>query len=182
MSACGVTFSSGVHVGQRDDGLPWEDWFNAVPTTQFSSFTLVGTPRGPGGKVGGTRLSGHAGLRDRPVVFEFQRLTRDVLTDSLAALHAEGLKNGRPSTTLSGFRDAVARSGFLCNVSWTERRNSGGAQAFSVWGVVLVEEATVTGVTELLQVTLWPCDLLNWGGTGTFFLSPPAFDALIAGS
>jgi hypothetical protein len=111
-----------------------------------------------------------------PVAFQVDRRARDVLTDALAAVAVEDLLNGRPRTNLSGFRDAVARSGFLCKVAWSERKNAGGTpESFSVWGVVQVTDASVRGVTESLQVTVWPCDLLWWSGTNTCFLTPDAY-------
>ena len=167
-----LTFTSGVHVGTRDDSLPWEDWFASSTTAQFSTFTLSSASTVRTGPQG---VSGHASLRGAPVIFQVDRRARDVLTASLAAVQVEDLLNGRPRTTLSGFRDAVARSGYLCNVAWSERKNSGGTESFSVWGVVQVTDASVRGLTESLQLTVWPCDLLWWTGTDSCFLTPTAY-------
>jgi hypothetical protein len=171
-----LTFSSGVHVGTRDDTTEWETWFAASPTTQFASFSLTSAGAVVRARTGPQAITGHADLVGGPVIFQVDRRARDVLTDALAVVAVEDLLNGRPRTNLSGFRDAVARSGFLAKVAWTERRNSGGAaESFSVWGVVQITDASVRGVTESLQVTVWPCDLLWWAGTTTCFLTPDAY-------
>jgi hypothetical protein len=174
-----LTISSGVHVGTRNDATAFITWFAASPTTQFSPFTITSAARSGVG-VGGQAVLGHAGITDRPVVFEFQRRTRDVLNDSLAAVVAKDLLNGQPKTTLSGWRDAIARSGFLVNVAWSERRNAGGSTAFSVWGVLVVEDASVRGFTESMRLVLHPCDALCWLGTGKWFMSPLAYAAQTA--
>ena len=176
-----VTFSSGVHVGVRDDATEWDTWFAAATTSQFATFSLTSAGAIARSRTGPQAITGHAGLVGGPVVFQVDRRARDVITDSLAAVAVEDLLNGRPRTTLSGFRDAVARSGFLAKVAWTERRNSGGtAESFEVWGVVQVTDASVRGLSESLQVTVWPCDLLWWAGTTSCFLSPTAYAALSA--
>jgi hypothetical protein len=174
-----LTISSGVHVGVRDDTTDWTDWFAASPTTQFTQFALSSANPVRTGPQG---IAGHADLRGAPIVFQVDRRARDVLTDSLAAVAVEDLLNGRPRTTLSGFRDAVARSGFLANFAWTERRNDGtGAESFNVWGVGVVTDASVRGFTESLQLTVWPCDLLWWTGTTSCFLTPTAYTELVTG-
>jgi len=173
-----LTISSGVHVGTRDDSTAWTTWFAATTTTQFSTFTLSSTNAV---KTGPQTISGHADLKGNPITFNIERRARDVVTDSLAAVQVEDLLNARPRTTLSGFRDAVARSGYLANFAWTERRNDGGtAESFSVWGVVQVTDASVRGLSESLQLTVWPCDLLWWAGTTSCFLTPAAYADLVA--
>jgi len=171
-----LTISSGVHVGVRDDATEWTTWFASGTTEQFGSFTLSSASTTVGLRTGPQAVSGHASLRGAPVIFQVDRRARDVVTDALSAVAVEDLLNGRPRTTLSGFRDAVARSGFLANVAWSERRNDGGAaESFSVWGVVQVTDASVRGLTESLQLTVWPCDLLWWSGTTSCFLTPDAY-------
>jgi len=175
-----VTFSSGVHVGVRDDSTEWETWFAEATTTQFATFKLSSAETVRTGPQG---ITGHAGLRGGPVIFQVDRRARDTLSASLVGIAAEDLLNGRPRTTLSGFRDAVARSGFLAKVAWAERKNAGGTpESFEVWGVVQVTDASVRGLTESLQLTVWPCDLLWWAGTTSCFLSPTAYAELVAGS
>jgi hypothetical protein len=175
-----LTISSGVHVGTRDDSTDWTTWFEASPTTQFETFTLASTSATVSRRTGPQAITGHADLVGGPVIFQVDRRARDVITDSLAAVAVEDLLNGRPRTTLSGFRDAVARSGYLANVAWSERRNDGGtAESFSVWGVIQVTDASVRGLTESLQLTVWPCDLLWWTGTTSCYLSPAAYADLV---
>ena len=177
--SCSITISSGVHVGTRDDNAAFVDWFAASPTTRFTTVTLQGVARWAGGRTGGSIITGHAGLGGQPVTFEFERLTRDVLTDSLAAVVTEDLINGRPRTTLSGFKDAMARGGELVKVAWTERRNDGSTpESFEVWGVLVVADATVRGTRESLRVVLWPCDALGWVGTTNWFLTPDKYAEL----
>ena len=175
-----LTISSGVHVGTRDDSMDWTAWFAASTTTQFATFTLASTSATVSRRTGPQAITGHAGLVGGPVIFQVDRRARDVLTDALAAVAVEDLLNGRPRTTLSGFRDAVARSGYLANVAWTERRNDGGtAESFSVWGVIQVTDASVRGLTESLQLTVWPCCMLFHAGTNNVFMCPDAYDDLI---
>jgi hypothetical protein len=175
-----LTISSGVHVGTRDDTTDWDTWFAEATTTQFSTFTLSSANTVRTGPQG---ITGHASLVGGPIIFQIDRRARDVLTDSLASVAVEDLLNGRPRTTLSGFRDAVARSGYLAKFAWTERRNDGGtAESFEVWGVGVVTDASVRGLTESLQLTVWPCDLLWWTGTANCFLTPDAYADLVAGS
>jgi len=177
-----LTISSGVHVGVRDDSAEWTTWFAASTTTQFATFTLSSASGTVSLRTGPQAITGHAGLVGGPVIFQVDRRARDVITDSLSSVAVEDLLNGRPRTTLSGFRDAVARSGFLAKFAWTERRNDGGtAESFEVWGVGVVTDASVRGLTESLQLTVWPCDLLWWTGTNACFLSPTAY-ALLVGS
>ena len=173
-----VTISSGVHVGQRPEGDPGDfiDWFDAAPTTQFSTFSLTSAAAV---KTGPQRISGHALLKGEPIEFGVDRRARDVLTTSLANVAAEALLGGRPRTTLSGFRDAAIRSGFLANVAWSERNNAGGsATPFNVWGVITVPDATVQGTSERLSFTVWPCDAVFWIGTRNWFLTPTAYASL----
>jgi hypothetical protein len=175
-----VTFSSGVHVGIRNDNASYTEWFAEDPVNQFEEFKLSSAEAVRTGPQG---ITGHAGLVGGPVVFQVDRRARDVLTDSLAAVAVEDLLNGRPRATLSGFRDAVARSGYLAKVAWTERRNDlSYPESFEVWGVVQVTDASVRGTRESLQVTVWPCDLLWWTGTNFCFLSSDEYDRLIGGS
>ena len=175
--SCTLTISSGVHVGTRNDAASFITWFAASPTTQFSQFTVTAVPKRVGGQTGGQIIVGHAGLKGQPIAFEFNRLTRDVLTDSLAAVQVEDLLGVR--TGLSGWKDAVARSGFLANVAWNERDNStGGLTAFSVWGVLQVVDASVRGSAESMRVVLFPCDALSWIGTGSWFLTPTKYASL----
>jgi hypothetical protein len=173
-----LTISSGVHYGTRNDAVSFITWFAAIPTAQFAPFTVTSASR-PGVGVGGQAVLGHAGLRGQPIAFEFNRRTRDVLTDSLAAVQVEDLLGVR--TGLSGWKDAVARSGYLVNVVWNERDNSaGGLTAFNVWGVLRVEDASVRGFTESMRVILYPCDALTWTGTGNWFLTPTKYAELSA--
>jgi hypothetical protein len=149
------------------------EWFDSTPTTRFSSFTLSSANTV---KTGPQAITGHASLKGNPIEFQVDRRARDVVTDSLAAVVVEDLENGRPRTTLSGFRDAAARSGELVNVAWSERRNDGGtAESFSVCGVLVIADASVRGLTESLRLVLWPCDALAWMGTTNWFLCPGAY-------
>ena len=186
MSGCTLTISSGVHVGQRPEGDPGDfiDWFDAAPTTQFSQFSITAVPRRPGGATGGQGIRGHAGLRGEPIAFEFERLTRDVLRTNLAEINAEALLGGAPRATLSGFRDAAIRSGYLAEFTWRERNNATGAltDEFSVWGVCVVQDSTVRGLEEFMRVLVFPCDAAFWIGTRNWFLTPDAYASLGSGS
>ena len=174
-----VTISSGVHVGTRYDNAAFIDWFAASPTTQFSSFSFTSAGSVPSARTGPQQISGHASLTDLPIEFSVERRARDVLTDSLAAVAVKDLLNGRPRTTLSGFKDAMARSGYLVKVGWSERDNvSGSTNAYEVWGVLQVPDATVRGARESLRLVLWPCDALGWIGTTSWFLTPTEYAAL----
>ena len=174
-----VTISSGVHLGTRDDSEDFIDWFDASPTSQFSTFSFSATATV---KSSAQRISGHAGLRGAPIEFGVERRARDVVSAHLVNVAAEGLLNGRPRTTLSGFRDAVMRSGFLCKVAWSERNNAGGAnQAFEVWGVIVVNDATVQGLNERLSFTVWPCCAVAYTGLGSWVLNPECFAELGGG-
>ena len=173
-----VTISSGVHVGQRPEGDPGDfiDWFAATTTAQFSTFTFSASTAP---KTSAQRISGHASLTGAPIEFGVDRRARNIITDHLASIAAQELLGGRPRATLSGFRDAAIRSGFLVNAAWSERDNSGGsARAFNVWGVIVVNDATVSGLNERLSVTLWPCDAAFWIGTRNWFLTPTAYASL----
>jgi hypothetical protein len=173
-----LTISSGVHVGTRDDASDFIDWFAATTTTRFSTFTLSSAGAT---KTGPQAITGHADLSGAPIEFQIERRARDVLTDSLAAVVIEDLVGGRPRTTLSGFKDAMARSGELVKVAWSERRNDGGAaESFEVWGVLVVANATVRGLNESLSLVLWPCDALGWVGTTNWFLTPDKYTELSA--
>lgn len=158
-------------------------WFSASTTTQFTTFTLSSVSVDRGARTGPQGITGHADLSDYPIEFSVDRRARDVLTDSLAAVVAKDMLNGRPFRTLSGWRDAVARSGYLANVAWSERRNDGGAaEEFSVWGVLQVPDASVRGLRESLRILVWPCDALFLTGTDTVSVTPPAYALLPAAS
>ena len=173
-----VTFSSLVHVGARDDSLPPSEWFASDPVAQFEQFSLSTDSVA---RTGAQTIVGHADLSDRPVQFTVQRRARDTLSSHLAVIAAKDLLNGAPRTTFSGFRDAVARSGYLATVAWSERWNATASRAsYSVTGVVLVTNAAVTGLQEQLQVLVWPCDALGWIGTTAWFCTPSAL-ALLRG-
>ena len=178
-----VTFSSGVHAGTRDASTDMgQAWFNGFTTAQFPTFSLTSVSVDVKSRTGPQAVSGHANLWDAPIEFTVERSARDVVTDFLAFVAVKGLLNGRPFTTLSGWRDAVAQAGYLANVSWTERRNDGGAaESFSVWGVVLVTNATVRGARETLQILVWPCCALFMTGTNTVFVTPDCYDDLPSG-
>lgn len=178
-----LTISSGVHVGARGAGAINQAWFADSPTTQFTTFSLTSASTNISLRTGPQGISGHGSLTDLPIAFEFERRTRDVLTDSLAAVAVKDLLNGGPRTTLSGARDAVARSGYLASFAWSERRNDGGAaESFTVWGVCRVTTADVRGLRESMTLLIYPCDYLWWTGTETVYTTPTAYAALDAGA
>jgi len=168
-----LTISSGVYVGTRQAGPLTSSWFAGSPTTQFTTFSLTSTGVGVKLRQGPQGIVGHANLYDEPVVFEFNRLTRDKLSSDLASVAVKNMLNGAPRTTLSGFRDVVAGAGRLAKFSWTERKNAGGAgTSFDVWGVCKVVQPSVRGLSETLQLLVYPCDLLWWTGTDSVFIRP----------
>jgi hypothetical protein len=174
-----VTFSSGVHAGARAAGSMTSAWFSATPTTQFATFSLTSASAPRTGPQG---VSGHANLKDAPVEFQVERNARDTLTNNLSLIAVQDMLNGRPRTTLSGWRDAGARSGFLAKVAWSERVNATGALStpFEVWGVVQVVDASVRGTRENLRVLVWPCDALFFIGTTNWWVTPSAYATLVA--
>ena len=173
-----ITVSSGVHVGATTGTGPMVSaWFSDTPTAQFAPFTLAGVVRA-GGPAGAQAVLGHADLGG-PIAFEFERFTRDVLTTSLASVAVQELTNGRPKVSLGGWRDAVARSGRLVNLAWSERRNAGGTTAFNVWGVLEVVDASARAFSESMRVVLHPCDLLSIRNSGSWFASPSAYAELV---
>lgn len=175
-----LTISSGVHVGSRGAGSINQGWFAGTTSTQFTQFSLTSSNSDVRLRTGPQAIIGHASLTDQPIQFEFARRTRDVLTDSLAAVAAKDVLNGGPRTTLSGYRDAVARSGYLASFAWSERDNASGTNAFTVWGICTVNAPTVRGTTESMVLLVYPCDVLWWTGTETLFTSPTAYAAFPA--
>ena len=173
-----ITISSNVHVGTRVRGVQMhQGWFAASPASLFTSFSFTGSTAAQG-------VSGHADLTDSPVEFSIQRRVRDVLTASLADVAAQGLLNGRPFKTLSGWRDAGAQAGQLVRVQWSERDNATqtAISAFDVYGVLTVTEASVRGINENLSFVLWPCDALFYVGTNSWFVTPAGYALLPAGA
>jgi hypothetical protein len=95
----------------------------------------------------------------------------------------KGMLNGRPFTTLSGWRDAGVRAGVLAKFAWTERRNTGaGDGSFEVWGVAQVTDATVAGTRESLRILVWPCHALFFIGTTNWWVTPDGYALLEEGS
>ena len=176
-----LTISSGVHVGARGTSSINQAWFAASPTTQFTTFGLTSTSADVRLRQGPQSITGHADLVDEPIAFEFSRRTRDTLTSSLAAVAVKDLLNGGPRTTLTGARDAVARSGFLAKFAWSERTNAGGVNTdFSVWGIAKVAQPSVRGLSETMTLLVYPCALFWWTGTESAFVTPDAYAALSA--
>lgn len=177
-----VTITSGVHVGQRGVGSINQAWFASTPTTQFSAITLSSVGGAAQVTQGPQRILGHPGIEDEPVAFEFTRRTRDVLTDQLAAVVVKDLLNGGSRATSSGFRDAVARAGFLARFDWCEPRGSSPSspRQLSLWGVARVSQASVRGLEQNLTLLVYPCSLLWWSRTESVFVTPTAYAALPA--
>ena len=174
-----LEISSGVHVGARGTSSINQGWFAASATTQFTTFSLTSTSSDVSLRQGPQSITGHADLVDEPIAFEFSRRTRDTLTTSLAAVAVKDLLNGGPRTTLTGARDAVARSGFLAKFAWAERTNAGGANtSFSVWGVAKVAQPSVRGLSESMTLLVYPCSLLWWTGTESAYVDPTTYAAL----
>lgn len=169
-----ITISSNVHVGTRVRGERMnQGWFAATPSELFTSFSFTGSTAAQG-------ISGHGSLADAPVEFSIQRRARDVLTDSLASVAAQGMLNGRPFKGLSGWRDALVQSGQLVRVQWSERDNATQAatSAFDVYGVITVTEASVRGLNESLSFVLWPCSALAFVGTNSWLVTPAGYALL----
>ena len=175
-----LEISSGVHVGARGTSSINQAWFSGSPTTQFTTFSLTSTSSDVRLRQGPQSITGHADLVDEPIAFEFSRRTRDTLTTSLAAVAAKDLLNGGPRTTLTGARDAVARSGFLAKFAWSERVNAGGTNDFSVWGIARVAQPSVRGLSETMTLLVYPVCLLWLAGTESVFAAPDCYAALSA--
>ena len=168
-----VTFSSGVHVGTRDDSTAFISWFAASPTTQFSTVTLALSD-----VQVLTSVEGRAGDREA-VALRFAGGGLPAAYNALKAIDARSVLGGEPRTTLSDFRDAVARSGYLTLMTL---RLYGDDAARTEWGIVTNVRNTVSGgergwgVSAVFQ----PCDALSWVGTTNWFLTPAQYALLSA--
>jgi hypothetical protein len=162
-----VTFSSGVHTGYP---IPFEDfiaWFDPAVTVQFSPVTLA-----LASVQVLTNVEGRAGDRE-PVLLRFEGGGLPAAYNALKAIDVRDLQ-GEVKTTLSGWRDAVARSGFLVEMSL---QLYGDTVARTEWGILTQVRNTVAGGERGWGVTavFIPCDALNWLGTGNWFMSPTAY-------
>jgi len=169
-----IAISSNVHVGTRVRGERMnQGWFAASPSALFTSFSFTGATAAQG-------ISGHGDLPNSPVEFSIERRARDVLTDSLAVVAAQGLLNGRPFKGLSAWRDAGVQAGQLVRVQWSERNNAtpGSPKAFDKYGVITVNEASVQGQRESLRFVLWPCSALFYVGTLSWLVTPAGYALL----
>jgi hypothetical protein len=162
-----VTFTSGVHVGVRDDSIDFIDWFEATPTVQFATVTLA-----LASVQVLTNVEGRAGDRE-PVLLRFEGGGLPASYNSLKAIDVRELQ-GDVKTTLSGWRDAVARSGLMVEMSL---RLYGDSEARTEWGILTQVRNTIAGGERGWGVTavFIPCDALCWVGTSNWFMSPVAY-------
>ena len=168
-----VTFTSGIHVGQRPEGAPGNfiDWFAATTTAQFSTFSL---------QVSGvqvlTSVQGRVGDRD-PVLLRFGGGGLPSAYNSLSAVAARGVLNGAPRVNISDFRDAAIRSGFLVNISM---QLEGDAEPRPDWGILTNVQNSVAGGQRgwSVEAIFHPCDAAFWIGTRNWFLTPTAYASL----
>lgn len=170
-----VTFTSGVHVGARGSGAITQAWFAASPTTQFATFTLELSD-----VQALTSVEGRPGDGE-PILLTFQGGGLPAAYNSLKAMDARDLLNGGARTTLSGARDAVARSGYLAQISL---ELEGDSAPRTEWGIVTQARNRVSGGMRgwSLSCVFVPCDFLWWTGTETVFTNPTAYAALTAGA
>jgi len=165
-----VTFSSGVHVGTRDDSEAFVDWFADTTTTQFSPVTLALSS-----VQVLTSVEGRAGDGE-PVLLRFEGGGMPTAYDALKAIDSRDVVGGAPRTTLGAFRDAVARSGRLVLMSL---RLYGDDAARTEWGILTGVRNTVAGGERGWSVTavFQPCDALGLIA-GAWYLTPPAYAEL----
>lgn len=166
-----VTFSSGVHVGTRNDLVAFHGWFAPGLTTQFAPITLALSD-----VQVLTSVEGRAGDSE-PVLLTFRGGGLPAAYDALKAIDCRDLLNGRPRTTLSGFRDAMARSGYLVQMSL---QLEGDTEARTEWGVLANLRNTVAGGQRGWTVSgvFHPCDALGQIGTTRWYLTPTLYVAL----
>ena len=168
-----VTFASGVHVGTRDDNAAFIDWFAAETTTQFSTVTLALSS-----VQVLTSVEGRAGDRE-PVALRFEGGGLPAAYDSLKAIDCRDVIGGAPRTTLSGFKDAMARSGYLVQMTL---RLYGDAADRTEWGILTNVRNSVAGGERGWSVSaiFQPCDALGWVGTTNWYLTPESYAELSA--
>lgn len=167
-----VTFSSGVHVGTRNDAAAFITWFAASPTTEFSPVTLALS-----GVQVLTSAEGRVGDSE-PVLLRFEGSGLTSAYDALKAIDSRDVVGGAPRTTLGGFKDAVARSGRLMQISL---RLYGDSAARTEWGILSGVRNSVAGGERGWSVSaVWqPCDALGLIA-GAWYLSPTAYAELSA--
>lgn len=167
-----VTISSGVHVGTRVRGERMnQGWFGASPSTLFTSIELDLAD------VQGLESIVNTPEYDAPVSLRFAGSgLRDALP-LLRGVEARGLLNGQPFTGLSGWRDALAKSGQLVNLSLYLYKDT---TARSGFGVLTDVQANVEFGARNWSVTarFWPCDALNYVGTLSWFVTPAGYALL----
>ena len=169
-----VTFSSGVHAGTRaSDSDMNQAWFDASTTSQFTNVTL---------ELADvqflTQIEGRIGDRE-PVLLTFEGGGMADAYAELKAIDARDLLNGQPFSTLSGWRDAVARDGKLVQASI---RLYGDDAARTEWGVLTQVRNRVVRAQLAWTVTaiFHPCDALFLTGTSTVHVTPDAYSDLPA--
>jgi hypothetical protein len=165
-----VTISSGVHVGERDDTLPRMEWFDPYPVEQFTAFTLALAD-----VQVLTSVEGRPGDRE-PLLMRFQGRGMSTSYDLLKAVDVRELLNGEPRTAMSGFKDAMARSGRLVKISMRIWRD---AYERSEWGVLTQVRNQIGGGEGSWGVSaiFMPCDALGLINTTTWYMSPAAYVA-----
>lgn len=113
-------------------------------------------------------LTGAAGL-EAPLRFDIERPARKAMLDDLKGIATTFIARA-PRRTMSGRIDAIVNDGAeLCKFAWTERdRTNNNTYSESQFGFFRINEPTIRGHRERLQLVLYPVNRLRFVNSSTY--------------
>ena len=160
-----LTISGGV----RENALT-----GSPATTNFTTITLQNTNNDPKQK---TFPTGVLGIPDaiQPVRFTFRRRVRKVAVDDLAPIAVHAFLRVPLMVRGGSVSDCVAQnsSAELAKFTYTVRDGRDDTSySESFWGVFQLENWARTGADESGTVLAFPCDVLRFANSSTYYANP----------